>query len=69
MAEELIFYTNPTSRGQSVRWMLEEVGMPYETELLDYDGGMRSEAYRAINPMAKVPALAHNGQVVGHDDG
>jgi glutathione S-transferase len=31
MAAELVFYTNPMSRGQTVRWMLEEVGAPYET--------------------------------------
>ena len=30
---DLIFYTNPQSRGQIVRWMLEEVGQPYETEI------------------------------------
>ena len=64
MAEELIFYTNPMSRGQAIRWMLEEVGVPYETELLDYDTSMQGDAYRAINPMAKVPALKHNGQVI-----
>ena len=33
---ELKFYTNPMSRGQTVRWMLEEVGQPYDTEILDY---------------------------------
>ena len=64
MADELIFYTNPMSRGQAVRWMLEEVGVPYETELLDYESSMQGEAYRAINPMAKVPAIQHNGQTV-----
>ena len=36
MADELVFYTNPMSRGRIVRWMLEEVGQPYRTEILDY---------------------------------
>ena len=34
MADELVFYTNQMSRGQTVRWMLEEVGAPYETQIL-----------------------------------
>ena len=33
---DLIFYTNPQSRGRIVRWMLEEVGEPYEARDLDY---------------------------------
>lgn len=61
---DLTFYTNPQSRGQMVRWMLEEVGAPYETEYLTYGGTMKSEAYLAINPMGKVPAIRHNGKVV-----
>ena len=61
---DIIFYTNPMSRGQIIRWMLEEVGAPYDTEILDYSSGMKGEAYRAINPMMKVPAIAHNGRVV-----
>ena len=64
MAEELVFYTNPQSRGRIVRWMLEEVGQPYRTEILDYATGLKSPAYLAINPMGKVPALAHGRQVV-----
>jgi glutathione S-transferase len=28
MSDDLIFYTNPMSRGRIVRWMLEEVGEP-----------------------------------------
>ncbi len=29
MTDEIVFYTNPMSRGRIVRWMLEEVGAPY----------------------------------------
>ena len=60
----LTLYTNPMSRGRIARWMLEEVGVTYETIVLDYDTTMKAEAYRAINPMAKVPALVHNGKTV-----
>jgi glutathione S-transferase len=62
--EELVFYTNPQSRGRIVRWMLEEVGAPYRTELLDYDTTMKAPAYLAINPMGKVPALRHGETIV-----
>jgi glutathione S-transferase len=64
MAEELVFYTNPMSRGRIVRWMLEEVGAPYRTELLMWGPAMKEAAYLAINPMGKVPAITHGGQVV-----
>jgi len=58
------FYTNPQSRGRIVRWMLEETALPYETHILTYDGTMKDAAYRAINPMGKVPAISHNGKIV-----
>lgn len=61
---DLVFYTNPMSRGRIARWMLEEVGVPYRTELLDYATGMKAPEYLAINPMGKVPAIVHNGMVV-----
>ena len=64
MSDELVFYTNPMSRGRIVRWMLEEVGLPYRTELLDYGTTMKAPAYLAINPMGKVPALRHGDTVV-----
>jgi len=64
MTDELIFYTNPMSRGQIVRWMLEEVGAPYEPRILDYGTTMKDDAYLAINPMGKVPAVVHDGKVV-----
>ena len=60
---DLIFYTNPQSRGRIVRWMLEEVGEPYETEVIPYDQ-LKNERYLAVNPMGKVPAIKHRGHVV-----
>ncbi len=59
----LIFYTNPQSRGRIVRWMLEEIGQPYETEVIPYDE-MKSERYLAIHPLGKVPAIKHRGHVL-----
>ncbi len=64
MAGELVFYTNPQSRGRIVRWMLEEVGAPYETRVLGYADTMKGDEYLAINPMGKVPAIVHGGKVV-----
>ena len=64
MSDELVFYTNPMSRGRIVRWMLEEVGQPYRTEVLGYAASMKAPAYLAINPMGKVPAITHGNVVV-----
>lgn len=60
----LTFYTNPQSRGRIARWMLEEVGEPYDTVILDYGTTMKGADYLAINPMGKVPAIIHGGRVV-----
>ena len=64
MSDELVFYTHPMSRGRIARRMLEEVGQPYRTELLDYGTSMKAAAYRAVNPMGKVPAVRHGETVV-----
>ena len=60
----LTFYTNPQSRGQIVRWMLEEIGEPYEQVLLDFGTTMKAPEYLAINPMGKVPTIRHGSVVV-----
>jgi len=64
MADELILYTNPMSRGRVARWMIEEIGQPYRTEVLDYATTMKAPGYLAVNPMGKVPALRHGETVV-----
>lgn len=61
---DLIFYTNPMSRGRIVRWALEEAGVHYEVRVLEYADSMKDDAYLAVNPMGKVPAIEHKGKVV-----
>lgn len=61
---KLLFYTNPKSRGRIARWMLEETGTPYDTEILEYGTTMKSPDYLAINPMGKVPAIRHGNTIV-----
>lgn len=64
MSDELVLYTNPMSRGRIARWMMEEVGQPYRTVLLDYGTTMKAPEYLAVNPMGKVPALRHGDTVI-----
>jgi glutathione S-transferase len=64
MPKDLVFYTNPMSRGRIVRWMLEEVGQPYRTVILDYATTLKGPEYLAINPMGKIPAITHGDLVV-----
>ena len=64
MSDQVTFYTHPMSRGRIVRWMLEELGQPYLTQVLDYDTTMKGAEYLAVNPMGKVPAIKHGDIVV-----
>lgn len=61
----LRFYCVPWSRASSVFWLLEELGQPYEIEVIDIraPGGV-PESYRAIQPNKKVPAIEHDGTIV-----
>ena len=61
----LKLYHAAPSRSSIARWMLEEVGEPYDLHLLSLQKGENREpAYLAINPMGKVPALDHDGVIV-----
>jgi glutathione S-transferase len=61
----LRFYCAPWSRASGIFWLLEEIGQPYEIELIDIraPGGV-AENYRAIQPSKKVPAIDHDGTIV-----
>jgi glutathione S-transferase len=61
---ELVFYTNPQSRGRIARWMLEECGVDYRTVVVEYGPEMKSEPFISINPMGKVPAIVYAGKAV-----
>ena len=60
---QLVFYTNPMSRGRIARWMLEEIGVPYRTIVLDY-AAMKAPEFLAVNPMGKVPTIVHGTTIV-----
>jgi glutathione S-transferase len=64
MADEIVFYTNPQSRGAVTHWMLEEAGCPYRTVVKQFGPEMKAADYLAINPMGKVPAIQHGSTVV-----
>ncbi len=64
MADELVLYTNPMSRGRIARWMMEEIGQPYRAEIVGFGEPMKSADYKALNPMGKVPTLVHGETVV-----
>jgi glutathione S-transferase len=64
MAKLTLYHAAP-SRSSIARWMLEEIGEPYEIELLNLSAGDQQKPdYLAINPMGKVPALRHGDVII-----
>ncbi|HEX2560953.1 glutathione S-transferase family protein [Phenylobacterium sp.] len=61
----LTFFHAPMSRSESIRWLLIELGAPYETVFVDIraEGGA-PEDYRRIHPHKKAPAIRHDGVVI-----
>jgi len=53
------------TRAANVVWMLEELGVDYELVPVDVRGGAhKSEAFRALNPMGKLPTLVDGDTVI-----
>jgi len=64
MADLTLYHAAP-SRSSIVRWMLEEIGEPYDIHVLALSKGEQlAPEYKAINPMGKVPALRHGDAIV-----
>lgn len=61
----IIFHHSPWSRAVSVRWLLEELGVPYEVKYQDIHAPKGAdESYRAVHPHKKVPAIEIDGMVI-----
>ena len=64
MANLTLYHAAP-SRSSIVRWMLEELGEPYDLHVLSLAKGEQlAPDYLAVNPMGKVPALQHGEAIV-----
>jgi glutathione S-transferase len=62
----LTLFHAPKSRSGSIVWLLEELGVPYETQVVNIRRADGSGARDATNPHphGKVPCLQHDGQRV-----
>jgi glutathione S-transferase len=63
--QELTFFHSPNTRSAGARILLEELGADYKLHALNMKKGeQREPAYLAVNPMGKVPALLHHGELI-----
>ncbi|WP_026781852.1 glutathione S-transferase family protein [Pleomorphomonas koreensis] len=63
--DRLVFHYAPQSRAFAIRVLLEELGVPYDLDVLDIRGGSHlATGYLAVNPLGKVPAISHRGELV-----
>ncbi len=61
----LTLYYNPQSRARTIRWLIEEIGVPHTLAAVDYeDGSMRTPEFLSISPLGKIPAIVDNGHAV-----
>lgn len=63
--QPIVLYHRAPSRSAMVRWMLEELGVPYEVRIVETSASANpSPELMALNPMGKVPVLTHGATVV-----
>jgi glutathione S-transferase len=54
----ITLYGTPTTRTRRCLWLLEELGLTYQMErVVPREASSQTPAYRALNPMSKVPTL------------
>ena len=65
MDTPLKLYFAPRTRATRPRWLLEELGVPYELVELDMSKQEHKQLpYLRIHPLGRVPALADGDQVI-----
>ena len=52
------------ARSFRVLWALEELGLPYELEVMPFPPRFRVEGYKEVNPLGTVPACFIDGQLM-----
>ncbi len=56
--DRLQLYSLPTPNGVKVSMMLEEIGLPYEAHLVDFNqNDQRTPEFLSLNPNGKIPAI------------
>src|SRR2546430_1490368 len=64
-SDTITLFHAPQTRSSGTLTLLEELGAPYELHVLNMKAGEQlGSAYRAINPLGKVPAIRHRGALV-----
>jgi glutathione S-transferase len=63
--DTIAFFHSPNTRSGGVRLLLEELSAPYELRAVNMKAGeQRKPAYLRVNPMGKVPAILHRGELI-----
>ncbi len=63
--DKIVFFHAPHTRSGGTRILLEELGAPHELRVINMKAGeQRKPAFLAVNPMGKVPAILHRGELV-----
>jgi len=64
-SDTLVFFHAPNTRSSGARILLEELSAPHELRVVNMKAGeQRKPAFLAVNPMGKVPAILHRGELV-----
>lgn len=62
-------YHAPNTRSMRIVWLLEELGLPYETKKMEFSPrDLQSEEYLALHPLGQVPTI-EDGDLVMNESG